>query len=215
MKLQYAAGFTGIVFTIAALYTITLLRPGLALSSVTLNRQAWLDSSSLIWVGGWWLWLVAIFSWMLLLVTFMWSYSPAHRIATMLQSGLVIIAAVLAICGVIAWMRALPVVLADAITNPAEMAALVDALALGLLGGGLFMGGVVTAWIGFDLLRLKKLTWPWLAPGIASGLCAIPSPFVLPQPVLLIVGLLCWIGWSAFLATRSDPPRAYTEWKGL
>jgi hypothetical protein len=210
MKISYAAAFSGTIFLIAILFTAFIMRPGLRTTGVLLPRQAWVLESQLMWSVGWWLWLLAIFSWMLLLITFMWRYTPAHRVPTMLQSGLMLIAAVLAIAGVVIWMGALPVA-ADQIESTGAML-LVDTLAMGLLGAATFMGGLVTAWIGIDLARLKKLTWLWLTPGILAGLFAAPSPFLFPNVYHLLISGALWLIWCLFLATRRNEPKAFAEW---
>ncbi len=90
---------------------------------------------------------------------------------------------------------------------------LVDALALGLIGGGAFMGGLVTLWIGLDLYRQGLLAQRWLALCLLAGLCALPTPFLLPFPYWLIVAALCWWGWALYLAFQSRLPSLYAEWK--
>lgn len=86
----------------------------------------------------------------------MWRYSPAHRVPTMLQSGLIIISSVLAVVGILVWLAFLPV--AVDLENAVNIVPLLDAFALGAIGGGCLMGGIVTSWFCIDLLRLKKLT---------------------------------------------------------
>jgi hypothetical protein len=108
------------------------------------------------------------------------------------------------------WMNLAPLIAARP-TAP-DLLPLADALALSLVGAGCFMGGIVTAWIAFDLARLGALSTAWLAPGIIAGLSVAPSPFVLPRLGLLLIGLLVWLGWCAFLATRPKMPNAFTEW---
>ena len=44
-----------------------------------------------------------------------------------------------------------------------ELLPLVDGLALGLLGAGAFIGGIVTTWIGVDLMRLSPIAATWCA----------------------------------------------------
>jgi len=210
MKISYAALFSGLAFLAAALFAAFVARSGWRITGVQLPRQAWLLDNSPMWELGLWLWLVAIFSWMLLLITFMWRYTPAHRVSTMLQSGLMLIAATLAIAGIVIWMGALPRVAAH--DDIRATMVLVDGLALSLLGAGCFMGGLVTAWIGIDLVALQKLTWSWTLPGVAAGLLAIPAPFVLPTPHLLIASGLSWLLWCIFLSTRRDEPKPFAEW---
>ncbi|MBV7332585.1 hypothetical protein KFU94_31030 [Chloroflexi bacterium TSY] len=148
-------------------------------------RRGWINENPLAWEIGWWLWMLVVVGWMLFLVTLIWRYSPAHRVPTMLQSGLIIIASVLVVIGILVWMAVLPV--AVDLENAVNIVPLIDAFALGAIGAGCLMGGIVTSWICIDLLRLRKLTWSWVVPGLIAGLCMIPSPFLLPQPYLLAV----------------------------
>ncbi len=108
MKVIQAARFSGLIFLVATTFAIFATRTGYRIVGVTLPRQVWLVEHPTLWAAGNWLWMLAIFSWMLVLVALMWSYSPAHRISSMLQSGLLIIAAVLLIAGVVVWMNVLP-----------------------------------------------------------------------------------------------------------
>ena len=156
-----------------------------------------------------WLWLLALFGWMVLLVTVMWSYLPGFRVSSMLQSGLMTISAVLAITGIVTWMGLLPYTASVDAAN--QFMPLADTFVLGLLGAAFFMGGAVTAWIGWDLSQLDTLTLAWAAPAIAAGLLAVPSPFVLPMPWLLVAASILWIGWSLFLYTRKEMPNAFSE----
>jgi hypothetical protein len=211
MRIRFAAGFTFIALLCCGLAAILALRPGLYRTGEFTARQAWLLDNSWLWTAGMWLFLVGIFSWMVFLVSLLWSYSPAHRMTTMLQSGLMIISATLAIGGVVTWMSVLP----EAVEQPEAhlRVPLVDALALGLLSAGLFMGGVVTAWIGLDLARLDAMPAGWLVPMILAGVSAAPAPFLLPhQPWLLAAGALLWLGGALHLALRRNLPNAYTEW---
>ncbi len=195
---------------IAAAYTLLIMPDGLDTIGVSLPRQAWLLETGPLWQIGAWLWLLAIFGWMLVIVALMWSYIPAHRISAMLQNGLTLIAAVLAIAGVVVWINALPWAAAQA--NPAEWMSLVDVLALGFLGAALFMGGLVTAWQAYDLARVGQLPVAWVIVPMLSGLVVAPSPWLLPGGWHLAAGALLWIFWCAFLALRRLPP-AFAEWK--
>lgn len=211
MKIQNAARFNAIVWLVVLLFTGFVMRPGLRITGVHFPRQGWIVDNPLLWSLGWWLWLIAIFAWMWLLIALVWTYLPAHRIASMLQSGLMLIAAVLAISGVIVWMGVLPPAMTQATAT--TLAPLVDALALGLISGGAFMGGAVTAWIGLDLYQQGVLPRPWLWLCIVAGLAALPAPFILPFPYLLLVGALCWWLWSIYLARRPRLPSPFAEWK--
>jgi hypothetical protein len=210
-KIPYAAWFNLIVFGTAALYTLIELRPALRLAGVQFVRYGWLLKHPLSWQIGGWLWLLAIFAWMVLLVVLSWSYLPAHRVATMLQNGLMISAAPLVMAGVSIWMAALPVALAQP-DAPTPLAPLVDALALGLLGAGLMLSGVVTTWIAIDLWRQALLARPWLLLPVVAGLLALPSPLLLPNGTLLLVSFVCWLIWCGWLAIRPRLPPAFAEW---
>jgi hypothetical protein len=210
MKLRLAGLSSGITMTLAALYTLLILRVGLRIVGVPFPRQAWLLEMGTLWQIGAWLWLLTIFCWMLLIVTLMWSYIPAHRISAMLQNGLTLIAAVLAIAGIIAWMNALPWAVTQ--DNAVAWMSLVDSFALGFLGAAFFMGGLVTAWQAFDLARSGFLRPAWVVLPILSGLVVALSPWLLPDGRHLLVGALLWAGWCAFLALRRLPP-AFAEWQ--
>lgn len=214
MRLAYAAAFSLLTVLIAALYSGFIMQLGLRANSVLLPRKEWILANAGLWALGWWLWLVVIFGWMLLLVVLMWRYTPAHRVATMLQSGLLIISALLAMCGSIVAMNVLPAALSQpdgAGDLVPSLVALVDAWSGSFLASGLTMGGIVTAWIGLDLMRLKKLPWSWLAPGVVAAALMIPSAFTYPNLLLLILAAIAWIGWCLFLATRREEPRPFPE----
>lgn len=211
MSLPYAARFAATVILLATLYTLLVIRPGIRIIGVLTPRQLWILDHPFQWQLGWWLWLVTIFSWMVLLVVLSWHYLPAHRVAGALQSGVMVIAAVLLIAGVTVWMGLLPVALAQ-FTEAALLTPLLDALALGLLGAGLMMAGAVTTWLVVDLMRLSVLSRAWLAPLAFAGLCLLPSPFLLPNPYLLLAGALCWLIGCGWLATRPRLPSPFVEW---
>jgi hypothetical protein len=211
MKVQQAARFNAICWPAVLFYTVFTMAPGLRITGVHFPRQGWIVENNFFWSSGCWFWLLAIFGWMWLLVALMWSYLPAHRLASMLQSGLMIIGATLAISGVTVWMAVLPPAMRQ--ESATMLTPLVDALALGLIGGGAFMGGIVTLWIGLDLYRQGLLAQRWLALCLLAGLCALPTPFLLPFPYLLIVAALCWWGWALYLAFQSRLPSLYAEWK--
>lgn len=210
MKIIQAARFSGFAFFVAGLFTFFFARTGLRVVGVLLPRQVWVVENAPLWMAANWLWLLAIFSWMVLLVALMWSYSPAHRISSMLQSGLMVISAVLLIIGVVVWMNLLPY--GAGRENAIDLLAFVDTLVLSLFGAGFFMGGAVTAWIAIDLIRLDALPKSWMAPLIFAGACWAPSPFLFPRFELLALGFLLWIGWCLFLGTRRALPSAYAEW---
>lgn len=211
MKLRSAAIFSGLTALAALLYSWFIMRLGLRIIGVPFPRQAWLLDQNIFWSLGIWLWLLAIFGWMLMLITLTWSYLPAHRIATMLQNGLVIIAAILSIAGAVIWMNTLP--WAAAQDNAPQWLSLIDGVVLALVGAGLFMGGIVTVWLVVDLARLDFLRWAWVVPGILAGLAAIPSPFLLPRGLHLMLAAIIWCGWCFFLASRRRMPQAYAEWR--
>jgi hypothetical protein len=205
MKLIRAARFTALAFLVVGVYTFAFLSPGLSIAREWSVRQAWLAHNQAIWTLGGWLWMLAIFAWMVLIITTMYTYTPAHRVTTSLQSGLMHIGGALLVGGVVIWMAVLPRV------ATAEMAALTDGISLSLLGGGLFLGALVTGWVAIDLIQLGKLPWVYLAPGILVGVFVLPTPLLLPHTTLLLAGLVCLIAWSAFLGTRRKLPSAYPE----
>lgn len=211
MKIQAAARFNALMWPGTLGYTVINMLPGLRITGVHFPRQSWLVENTFFWTWGCWMWLAAIFGWMWLLVALAWHYLPAHRLAAMLQSGLIIIAAVLSISGVIVWMAVLPPAMQQ--TTATTLAPLVDALALGLIGGGAFMGGAVTAWIGVDLYRQRVLAHRWLWLCVLAGLCALPTPFLLPLPYLLLAAALCWWCWSLYLALQPRLPSPFAEWQ--
>lgn len=211
MKLRFAAAFSSATVLIALLSSVLMLRPALRIVGVHFPRQAWIMDHPTLWMVGAWLWMLAIFGWMLLHVVLAWSYLPGHRVPTMLQGGFLTIAAVLGIAGVAIWMNALPWAMAQ--PDAAQWSALVDSIALALMGAALFMGGIVTAWQATDLSRLNYLPVTWTAPLALSGIAVAPSPFLLPGGWHIAAGAVLWIGWCLFLATRPAIPSAYTEWR--
>jgi hypothetical protein len=210
-KVAYAARFASITFLLAGLYTGVELRPGLHIVGVLIPRLAWVLNHPATWQVGWWLWLLAIFGWMWLLTTLMWAYLPAHRVATMLQSGLLISAVVLTMSGIVVWMQALPILFRyRTIVN--EMTPVLDALALGLLGAGLLLGGLATAWVGWDLWQQQVLPRPWVLLLMAAGVCTLPSPWLLPNVFHLLGALLLWLSSTIWLAARYRLPSPFAEW---
>lgn len=215
MNVLYPARFTTVVCLSAAAYTWLQMRPGLMTVSMTVERQAWLAQHGALWSLGWWLWLAAIFSWMWLLVALAWSYLPAHRMAAMLQSGLMVIAAVLAIAGVTVWMAVLPAAgqFGSATAGAGEtLAPLVDMLAMSLVSAGCFMGGLVTSWIAWDLIHQKVLTRFWLWLLVLAGLLLAPAPFTALHPYPLAAALGCWLLCTLWLSTRRRLPSPFSEW---
>lgn len=211
MKVQQAARFNAVFWPAMLFYTIVTMAPGLRITGVHFPRQGWIVDNSFFWTAGCWFWLLAIFGWMWLLMALAWSYLPAYRLASMLQSGIMIIAATLAISGVTVWLALLPPVMRQ--ESATMLAPLVDALALGLIGGGAFMGGIVTVWIGLDLYQQGVLARGWLMLCALAGLCAVPTPFLLPFGYLLAVAALAWWGWALYLAFRPRLPSPYAEWQ--
>jgi len=212
MKVQNAARYNVIIW-LAVLGSIPgFLLPGLRMIGVQFIRQSWILDHSTYWMVGWWLWLMAIFGWMWLLMALAWTYLPAHRVASMLQSGLMLIGAVLLIGGVIVWMGVLPVAMAQ--QDATVWISVVDALALNLLGGGALMGGITTFWIGLDLYQQQVLRRPLVILCMVAGLCMLPSPFLFPMgfPFHLIPAMLCWLFWSAYLALLPQLPSPFAEY---
>ena len=214
MKIPYAARFATIIHLAAALYTWLAMRPGLLMTGEVGERQAWLLEHAAQWRVGWWLWLVGIFAWMLLLVVLSWSYLPAHRVSGALQSGLMIISALLAIAGVNVWMGVLPALLAQP-ENLVVLLPLADALARTFLTSGVMMGAITTLWITYDLLRQqilpRLLLWPWLL----GGCCALFATLVRVSDFLLLATFSLWLLPLLWLALRGRMPDAFPEWRGL
>lgn len=205
MKLIPLARFAVSILLVVLLYGLLLLRVPLALESSWDVRLAWLGENGLVWMLGGWLALAGVFGWMAFTVGLMHIYTPAMRVATMLQSGLMLLSAGLLIAGVTVWMGLLPTA-ADG-----EWVAFIDRLSLAFLGGGLAMAGATTAWITIDLALLKKLPWPWLLPGTIAGILWIPSPFLLPTALPPLIGLAFLALWTGFWATRRTLPPVYQE----
>lgn len=174
-------------------------------------RQGWLMEHPLLWMG-WWVWLLAIFGWMWLLIALSWTYLPAHRIISVLQSGLMLIGAVLLILGVIMWMGVLPVVAAQ--DDAVRWMVLVDTMALNLLGGGCLMGGLVTAWVGVELFLQKTFGRLWIVFCVLAGISVVPSPFLFPAliPYHLLFAVICWWIWAIYLAVQPQLPSPFPEY---
>lgn len=221
-NIAYAARFATLIGLAATVWTVWQLQPALLPLAFDPNapdhaaaiaaRQSWYTTHVLAWQTGWWLWLGAIFTWMWLLVVLGWSYLPAHRVAGVLQSGLMGIAAVLAIAGVQVWMVLLPFALAP-VTPDAHLAVLVEMLARTLVGAGLMMGGITTAWIAFDHLQYRHLPRPWLALLLASGVASTLAPFLALNGWLLLIAAGGWLLFSGWLATRPALPDPFPTWQ--
>jgi len=205
MRLTPLARFAALILLAVLLYGWLLLRVPLAVESDWAVRLAWLGQNGPVWMIGGWLALAGIFGWMAFLVALMHIYSPAMRVATMLQSGLMLLSAGLLIAGVTVWMALLPSAASG------EWAAFIDRLALVFLGGGLSMAGATTAWITLDLGLLRRLPWPWLLPGTIAAALWIPSSFVLPAALPALIGLALLALWTGFWATRPTLPPVYQE----
>lgn len=212
MKIPTAARYNVVIFLAILGTTPLLLLPGLRMVGVQFIRQAWILEHPISWMFGWWLWLMAIFGWMWLLIALAWTYLPAHRIATMLQSGLMLIGTVLLIIGVIVWMGVLPVVAPQ--QDATVWIVLLDAFALNLLGGGCLMGGLATAWIGYDLYQQQVLRRAWVLLCVVAGLTVLPSPFLFPAgfPYHLLLGFICWLLWSIYLSFSPQLPSPFAEY---
>jgi len=213
MKIQIAARVNVIVWIALCLVTALWLLPGVRLVGVQFVRQGWILDHPTLWTAGWWVWLLAIFCWMWLLITLSWTYLPGHRVASMLQSGLLIMGALMLLIGVIVWMGLLPVVLGG--EDAETLIRLVDMFALSLLGAGSFMGGIVTTWVALDLYRQRVLARPWLVFCLLAGLSMIPSPFLFPLlfPYHLLLAAACWLCWSSYLALLPQLPAPFSEYR--
>jgi hypothetical protein len=205
MKVIPAARIAASTFGLMILFALFVLSEPLYVDGDWLGRSTWLAANAIPWMTGGWLALASIFTWMMLLVTLIHRYLPAHRVVTMLQSGLMIISALLLIGGVIVWMNLLPR------AEDVAWAAFVDGLALTFLGAGLFMGGVVTAWIAYDLGRLNYLPWLWVSPGIVAGLAGLPAPFLLPNRIVVMTAVIFFFVWTILFAVRRSVPSAFPE----
>lgn len=210
MKLPNAARYNALIW-LAVLGGTWSILPGLRMVGVQFIRQGWLLENPMAWMA-WWFWLLAIFGWMWLLIALAWTYLPAHRIASVLQSGLMLIGAVLLISGVIMWMGVLPVMATQA--DAAAWMLLIDVIALNLLGGGCLMGGIVTTWIGVELFQIGKFSRGWTLLCIVAGLSILPSPLLLPSfiPYHLMVAVGAWWLWSIYLALQPQLPSPFPEY---
>ena len=214
MKLIRAARFAGITALAAGSYTIFFLQPLYAQLLDGSQQQSWFAEFLPRWTLGGWIWLLAILAWMTFLATFMYSYSPVHRVSTMMQSGLIIVAAVLLILGVLMGMIRLELnpfgAGGDLADSPLAFgqASLVQ-IAMALLKAGLLMGGGVTAWISIDLALLGKLPRLWMAPGVIAGVVVLPAPFLGLSNWQLQIALAAFCFWCLILGIRRCLPETY------
>ena len=215
MRLIRAARFAGAVALAAGIYSLFVLRPVYSQSVQTPRLQAADESSIWQWELGGWLWLLTIFSWMILLAAMKHYYSPIHRISTSTQSGLSVISATLLIVGVLVGMNRFGLKGILDGNSPGETFAaaveFVDYIALTILGAGLLMGGCVTTWICVDLVILNKLPISWMVPGAVAGVLSLLSPFLLPEIRHLLVALLVYCIWCLVLGMRYSLPAAYPD----
>lgn len=117
--------------------------------------------------------------------------------------------------GVTVWMAVLPSALqiGDAATRTGEtLAPLVDILAMSLISAGCFMGGLVTSWIAWDLIRQQVLHRFWLWLLVLAGLFLAPAPFLALHPYPLAAALWCWLLCTLWFSTRGRLPSPFSEW---
>ncbi len=212
MKLIYAARFAGVTFLAAGIYSMFVLQPiyGLMLEG---QQQSWLVEVLPRWNMGGWLLLLSVLAWMTLLVTSMYNYSPVHRVSTIMQSGLIIIAAVLLMLGILVGLTRLEVLAAGigGLTPPSTVPgiAFLDDSPLAVLKAGLLMGGGVSAWIGIDLALMGKLPPLWLAPQVIAGVVLVPAPFIGLSAWQLLIALAGLIVFCLVLGARRTLPASY------
>ncbi len=215
MKLIHAARFTGSTAFAAGIYSFLLLRPLFSQYGQTSGQQMAAEVSPLYLELGGWLLLLAIFAWMVFLVTVMHTYSPVHRISTNLQKGLLPISATLLIASVLVGMvrvrLALPDLTGDSAADVSLWPELLVQIALTTLGAGLFMGGGLTAWICVDLVLLKKLPAKWMAPGAFAGILSLFSPLLLPNMLHLLAALIAYLAWCLVFGLKRALPPAYPD----
>ncbi len=214
MKLIYAARFAGVTFLIAGIYSTSVLQPIYKLMIDGQQQSSWLVEVMPRWSFGGWLLLLSILAWMTLLVTLMYSYSPVHRVSTTMQSGLIVIAALLLILGILMGLTRLEVLAAGnggpnlLATTPLGVS-LLENTAVAVLRAGLLMGGGVSAWIGIDLARLKKLPPLVLAPEIIAGVVMVPAPFTGLATWQLLIALAGFLVFCLVLGARRTLPAAF------
>ncbi len=198
MKSNIVSRLSAATLTVAVLYSLFVMRPGLRIVGVSFPRQAWILEHPFLWSLGLWLWLAVIVGWVGVLISLLGAYAPLHRISTMLQCTLLLIAAVLAIAGLAVWMAALPAALRLPSVN--ELLMLVDEFALGLLGVGALLGGITTSWVALELMRFSPLQKRWMTMAALAGALMAPSPFLLPFPWHLLAAAICWLVWTLYLS---------------
>ena len=214
MKLINAARFAGITFLVAGIYSTTVIQPIYSLMIEGQQQHGWLAEVLPRWTIGGWLVLLSILAWMTLLVTTMYSYSPVHRVSTMMQSGLIVIAAVLLILGILIGLTRIEGLAAGRVgPNPlattANGVAYLDDNAMAVLRAGLLMGGAVSAWIGIDLALMGKLPPLWLAPAIIAGVALVPAPFLGLSAWQLLIALAGFLVYCLVLGARRTLPESY------
>ena len=217
MKVIRAARFAAAAALAAGLYSLLAMRPIYLQSVQELPQNQLAEENLLQWGLGGWLWLLAILAWMIFLAALMHSYSPVHRISSILQTGLLAISATLLILGVLVGMNRFELAQIgnggnELTASLAMWRALFDQFALTILGAGLAMGGGLTAWLCVDLVLLGKLPRRWMAPGAVAGILALPSPLLLPESRLLLIALAVYCIWCLVLAIRTSLPAAYPEY---
>lgn len=217
MRLIRAARGAGVAALAAGIYSLVILRQVYHPTAIAQYTQGLPEETPWQWGFGGWLWLLAIFSWMVLLVALMHYYSPVHRISSSLQSGLMVIAATLLIAGILAGMNRFGLVHALNADQPVgpitATEKIVELFALSLLEAGLLMGGGVTTWICIDLVVLKKLPAAWMVPGAAAGVLALFSPFLLPELRHLLIALFAYCVWCLILGFRTSLPAGYPDFE--
>ena len=215
MKLIHAARFTGITAFAAGIYSFLLLRPLFSQYGQTSGQQTAAEASPIYWELGGWLLLLAIFAWMVFLVTMMHTYSPVHRISTNLQKGLLPISATLLIVSVLVGMTrvrlALPALTGNTAADVALWPEILVQITLTTLGAGLFMGGGLTAWICVDFVILRKLPAKWMAPGALAGILSLLSPLLLPNMLHLLAALAAYLAWCLVFGLKRALPPAFPD----
>ena len=217
MKVIRAARFAAAAALAAGLYSLLAMRPIYLQSVQELPQNQLAEENLLQWGLGGWLWLLAILAWMIFLAALMHSYSPVHRISSILQTGLLAISATLLILGVLVGMNRFELSQIgnggnELTASLAMWRALFDQFALTILGAGLAMGGGLTAWLCVDLVLLGKLPRRWMAPGGVAGILALPSPLLLPESRPLMIALAAYCLWCLVLAIRTSLPAAYPDY---